>query len=153
VAFRFRLAAVLRHRRHVEDLRGQELARALRGRDQVLAQLAALRAEAAGHRSALAARGRAGTDGATLASAASTIELLDRLATAAARELAAAEAALAVARRALVEASRERRLLEVLERGQREAHEARVEAAATREMDDIASRYHQRHLVEQGGGA
>jgi flagellar export protein FliJ len=152
VAFQFRLAAVLRHRKHVEDVRGQALARAIRGRDQILGQLAALRAEAAGQRRALADRGRAGTDGATLASLAATIQLLDRLVAAAARELAEAEVALTAARRALVEASRERRLLEVLERTQRDAHDERVQAARTRELDDIASRYHQRHLVEQGGG-
>jgi flagellar export protein FliJ len=150
-AFRFRLAAVLRYRRHVEDVRGLALARAARERDEMARRLTALRGDAAAARRALVARAQAGVEASDIQTLAAQVALSERLAAAATLDLAQCEASVLRARAALIEASRERQLLEQLERTQRDGHRALVEDARARELDDVATRYHERRRAAVSG--
>lgn len=155
MAFRFRLASVLRYRRHVEDVRGLALARAARERDEMARRLAGLRDDAAAARRSLIALARAGVEASRIQLLAAEVVLAERLAAAAALDLAQREADLLRARAALIEASRDRQMLEQLERTQREAHHERIDDAHARELDDVASRYHERRrsASSEVGGA
>jgi flagellar export protein FliJ len=155
--FRFRLASLLEYRRHRENLERLVLARAVRERDAVAGRLDALRRQSRECRQGLDGLGRQGARGEDLRALAQTVEHFERLAAACARELARHDDDIARARAALIAASRERRVLERLEQTQRDAHRVRQDAAAGREMDDVAGRYHRWRAMagtdDRGGAA
>jgi flagellar export protein FliJ len=140
--FAFRLARLLRHRRHVEEARALAVRGAIERRETALARQATLERAATHVRASLNAACVTGLTGASVRlRAEGARDLLGRARAAAA--VAAAEADRVDERRAeLVEAAQQRRALERLEGIQRAAWQAAMTRNDQRVTDDIAtSRY------------
>lgn len=152
MGFRFRLAAVLRHRRRVEEIRALALAGTRRQHGATAARLAAVEDALASGRGALLDAGRRGTTGAELARLADGVATERRRALATADRLRADEAAVETARADLVVAARDHRLVQRLEQLGRARHRAALDAAARRELDDIAGAYHLWRRRGRAGG-
>lgn len=138
MAFRFRLAPVLRYRAWCEDLRALALARAGASARARAARRAAL---AAAERRAQEAVGRALAEGdvQTLRTVGAELDALRRAGTIAHRLLAEAEARVAEARQALVAATQARRALERIRDRQVEAYHAELERRQATALDEAAA--------------
>lgn len=153
MAFRFRLAPILRYRKRCEDEHALGLARALRRREAAERELVMRRREIEAGREALVAAGVGGAPGMALHLLADTVARASRWAAAAGNRLAGEQARVDRARQDLVEASRGRRILERLETTQRGLYRRRDESREQRQLDDVASRYHLwRNAGKRSGG-
>jgi flagellar export protein FliJ len=138
VAFRFRLAPLLRHRARTEDLLALALARAIERREGAARRLAVLRAEAEAGRAALAHSLRQGTGGMELRALGTAIQVLARRVRWGEEMLAAADDAVQAARAVLARATRDRRALERLEAIAREGYARDRARAEARALDEVA---------------
>jgi flagellar FliJ protein len=139
VGFRFRLAPLLRHRERTEDHRALALARAVERREAVARRVATLSAEIREARGTLTGALLRGVAGVELRGLVAATEVLARRAARAREALGQADADVARAREALVEAARARRALERLSARQHEAYRTDLERRGHRELDDLAS--------------
>jgi flagellar export protein FliJ len=141
MAFRFRLAPLLRHRARLEDERALALARAVERREHAAQRLAVLCVETVRVRAALIGAATAGSTGADLCLLAEAVGASARRTAVAGQAVLADDFRVAGARAELVRATRDRRMLERFESQQREARDRVLVARTQRELDDIASIY------------
>lgn len=155
MAFHFRLAPLLRHRKRAEEEGTLALAWALRRRDAAAGRLAALRHETQTGREALAEAVAHGITATELRGMAEAIAALSRGAMRAEGELVAERTRAEQARVDLVRAAQERRLLERLETIQRDGYRRRLATEAQRQLDDVASvhRLWQRTAATRSSGS
>ena len=141
--FRFRLDPVLGHRERIERERAGDHARALR--DKVAAEQ--LRDDLAGRRTAardMLVRDHAKLDGNTLNATYVHLDYLDRAIVAAQQRVDACAAETERARLRLVDAAKDRKVLETLKQRRREAFDLEAGLADQRELDDLNARLHER---------
>jgi flagellar FliJ protein len=139
--FRFRLASVRDHRRRIEDARALALGEACRERDVAVARFNAMQARTQACREAVTVALAGGAAAATLHLLVRTVEISAQQARSAADAVAAAEATVERSRGELVEAARDR---QVLDRAHERAHARFVHEAERLEqkgVDDVASVY------------
>jgi flagellar export protein FliJ len=139
MAFRFRLAPVLRYRKRLEDTAALELARAEQQHEAVRVRLVQLRAEEAACRRDLGLTAERGATGMELDGLARAVESLRSRSLRGEAALAGERQRVEEAHRALVDASRARRILERLEDAARAAHARRIELIERRQTDDIGT--------------
>ena len=139
MAFRFRLDAVLRYRRHREDAAVLGLAESERPLASLRVRLAALADDAVVSRVALADSTKRGGSGALLAALAGSVEALHAQSAHCATQIGEQQVRVEQARAALVEATRARRVLERLQESARAAYALHIEALEQRQSDDLAS--------------
>jgi flagellar FliJ protein len=139
--FRFRLASVRDHRRRIEDARALALAEACRQRDEAVARLTAMEARTQACREAVTVALSGGAAAGTLDLLVRAVEVSAHQAHGAAEAVAGAEAMVERARGELVEAARDR---QVLDRAHARAHAQFVhetERLDQKGIDDVASVY------------
>jgi flagellar protein FliJ len=147
-AFRFRLDPVLEHRERIERERAGEHARTVA--DQLAAER--LRNDLVGRRDALRQElaerhNELGVD--RLRSTYTHLDYLDRAIRAAEERVVACVAETARSQARLIEAARERKVLETLKDRRREAFELEATLAQQRELDDLNARLFERaHPLE-----
>jgi flagellar protein FliJ len=147
-AFRFRLEPVLGHRERTEQERAGDHARAVgdqraaeRVRDDFIARRDASRAQLV--------RDHAQLDGDTLRATYVHLDYLDRAINGAQERVDACVAEVERARRKLVDAAKDRKVLETLKQRRREAFELDAALLEQRELDDLNARLHERvHPLE-----
>jgi flagellar export protein FliJ len=139
--FRFRLAAVRDHRRRIEDARALALADACRERDVAVAQLNALEARTRLCREAVAVALAGGAAAGTLDLLIRAVEVSAQQARSAANVVAAAEAAVERARCELVEAARDRQVLDRAHERARARYVHEAERVEQKALDDVAAVY------------
>ncbi len=142
MAFRFRLASVLRQKKRIEDQRALVLATAASRRDAVAAEHGDLRRQTETYRQALVAAATRGTTGVELRVMAESAHGAWRRARASADRLAVEASNVDVARRELVTAARERHVMEHLEEIHRADFAHRSRLTEQRQLDDLAATYH-----------
>jgi flagellar export protein FliJ len=148
MAFRFRLASILRHRRRLEHGRALALAGASQHRDAIARRLSELNRQLVACRESLVTAGRHGTAAHSFLVIADVAEGLARWVRETGQRLAAAQGRVAAARAALVEAVQGRRVLERREDLQRIAYERRARTLEQRQVDEIAGLYDRRHRAD-----
>jgi flagellar FliJ protein len=148
VGFRFRLSTVADHRRRVEEARALVLADACRRRDAAVARLHVLEGQRRACREALAAALAGGAAGSTLALLVRTVDTADLRSREAAREVLDVEAEVEQARRALVDAARDRQVIQRAYELARARYLADVERLEQKTLDDIGTVTHVRQAHE-----
>ncbi len=146
--FAFRLDPVLGHRERVEQEKAGEHAQALsdqraaeRRRDDFISRRDAMRAQLS--------RDHAALDGETLRATYVHLDYLDRTIAAAQQRVEACVAEAERARLRLVDAAKDRKVLETLKQRRREAFELDASIADQRELDDLNARLYDRaHPLE-----
>jgi flagellar FliJ protein len=147
--FAFRLDPVLGHRERIEKERAGDHARALR--DLVAAEQ--LRDELGGRRTAardLLTREHAQLDVDTLRATYVHLDYLDRAIVAAQQRVDACAAETERARLRLVDAAKDRKVLETLKQRRREAFDLEAALADQRELDDLNARLYDRASPLEG---
>ncbi|HTY79006.1 MAG TPA: flagellar export protein FliJ [Candidatus Bathyarchaeia archaeon] len=139
MAFHFRLAPVLGHRRRLEDAAARDLAQAIRRLETLHRRLARIRGEIAARGRTIARSVHLGATGMELGQLARDVESLERLSITTVADAHAQREKTEQARRDVVEASRARQMLERLEESQRRAHDERREAVERREADETTA--------------
>jgi len=139
MAFRFRLDAVLRHRRHREDAAVLGLAESERPLQSLRVRLTALAGDAIASRGALADGAHRGGTGALLAELARNVEAVHARSAQCATDIVEQQARVEKARATLVDATRARRVLERLQESARAAYASRIQALEQGQSDDLAS--------------
>ncbi len=147
--FTFELQPVLSHRERIEHERAAEHSRALedqlraeRTRDELCTKRDALRARLVGE--------HAGFDVETLRSTYLHLDYLDRAIVAAQQRCDARAAETERARQRLVDAAKDRKVLETLKDRRREAFELEASLAEQRELDDQNARAFERAQPNEG---
>lgn len=147
--FRFRLDPVLGHRERVETEKAGEHARALRDklaaeeqRDDLIGRRAATRD--------MLVRDHAKLDGDTLRATYVHLDYLDRAIVASQQRVDACAAETERARLRLVDAAKDRKVLETLKQRRREAFDLESSLADQRELDDLNARLHDRAKPIEG---
>jgi flagellar export protein FliJ len=151
--FRFRLATVLRQRRHLRDRRALELAHAAASATAAAAALGARERALAASREALGAAGRRGVPGADLAGLGQVVEHAGRLVGTARARLETAVAETDAARRQLVGADRDLRAVTRLHELALEAHRRELDRREAKRLDEVASIQHWRRPSPPGAGS
>lgn len=149
MAFRFRLAPVLRLRKRVEDVRKLGLAAAARERDAAARRREALARHTATCRDTLFVTGQDGATGGALRSLADAVDESSRWTAVAADRLATEESRVVAARDDLTKAALERRTIERLAEIGRALYEQESREAEQRQLDDLASVYHRWRQAEE----
>lgn len=149
MAFRFRLAPVLRLRKRVEDVRKLGLAAAARTRDAAARRRGELERHTATCRDTLFVTGRAGATGGALRSLADAVDASSRWTAAAGERLASEESRVVAARKDLTKAAQERRTIERLGEIGRALWERESRGVEQRQLDDLAAVYHRWRQVEE----
>jgi flagellar export protein FliJ len=139
MAFHFRLASVLLHRKRVEDAAALDLARANLRLEALSRQLGRICDEMAARTRDIGASAARGTSGTELKQKADDVQTLDRWSGLTAAEAAAQREQMERARQSLIEASRARQAIERLEASQRAAHARELAAVERRGADEVAS--------------
>jgi flagellar FliJ protein len=142
MAYRFRLDPVLRHRRRLEDLRAQDLARAHQSLEAVREQFTALASEAIASRHALGDAAERGIAAAELSQMARDIEILHAESARCAARVSAEGERVDAAREELIKAAQGRQILERLEASARAAHGRRIEQLEQQQTDQVAASGH-----------
>jgi flagellar export protein FliJ len=150
MAFRFRLASVLRLRKRVEDVHKLGLAAAARQRDAAARGRAALVRHTATCRDGLFLAGQAGSTGGTLRALADAVDESSRWTAVAADRLAVEESHVVEARADLTKAAQERRTIERLGEIGRALYDQQSRETEQRQLDDLASVYHRWRQTEEG---
>ena len=143
--FRFRLDSVRDHRRRLEDARALALADACRQRDVAVAQLNAMQARTRACREALTVALAGGAAAGTLNLLIRTVEVSAHRAQSAADVVAAAELTVEEARDELVDAARDRQVLERAHDRARARFVHEAERLEQKGVDDVAGLYQRWH--------
>lgn len=149
MAFRFRLAPVLRLRKRVEDARKLGLAAAARTRDTAARRRDELERHTATCRDTLFVTGQEGATGGALRSLADAVDASSRWTAAAGERLASEESRVVAAREDLTKAAQERRTIERLGEIGRALWERESREVEQRQLDDLASVYHRWRQAEE----
>jgi flagellar export protein FliJ len=152
MAFRFHLDPVLRHRKRAEDAAARALAEARRRFEATAGRLEALRERTAASRLALAAAAGHGSTGWDLTERARDVEDLHRRTERCLAELARHRDQVDAARAALMDAAKNRQVLERLEAAARAAHAQRLAKLEQRQTDDIAAAGYLWKTAQADGG-
>ncbi|HUO62173.1 MAG TPA: flagellar export protein FliJ [Terriglobales bacterium] len=152
MAFHFRLASVLRHRKHLEDAAALDLARANLRLEALSRQLTRICDEMAARTRDIGASAARGASGMELRRKADDVQTLDRWSVLTAAEAAAQREQRERARQSLVEASRSREAIERLEASQRAAHAREVEAMERRRADEVTAASYLWRRAQTAGG-
>ena len=139
--FHFRLSSVRDHRRRIEDARALALADACRERDVAVAQLNAMEARTRACREALTVAFAGGAAAGTLNLLVRTVEVSAERAQRAADVVAAAEVTVERARGELIDAARDRQVLERAHDRARARYVHEAERLEQKGVDDIAAVY------------
>ena len=148
-AFRFRLDPVLGHRERLESARAGDHARALADRLAAEGQRDELIARRDLTRDRLV-REHASLDGDELRATYVHLDYLDRAIVAAQERVDACAAETERARLRLVDAAKDRKVLETLKERRREAFTLEASLADQRELDDLNARLHERATPLEG---
>jgi len=143
--FRFRLSSVRDHRRRLEDARALALADACRQSDVAVARLNAMEARTRACREALTVALAGGAAAGTLHLLVRTVEVSVQQAQSAADVVAAAELTVEQARGELVDAARDRQVLERAHDRARARFVHEAERLAQKGVDDVAAVYQRWH--------
>lgn len=141
--FRFTLQPVLEHRERIEDEKQQVVAQKQRHFDAAQAELNRLNDEFRRHSALLRDQHRA-FDGEELRMHYAHLQYLDRVIIAQIRVVAERRVALDRARAELLEASKDRKVVEKLKERRRETHAAEAQRVEQNELDDSNARRHGR---------
>ena len=152
MAFRFRLDPVLGHRERIERERAGEHARNVAAQREAQRVLDAFTASREATRTALT-RDHGKLDATTLRATYTHLEYLDRAIVAAQQRVDACAVATDTARRNLVAAAKDRKVLETLKERRREAHHLDAALAEQRELDDLNARLFERAQPPEGPAA
>jgi len=139
MAFRFRLAPVLRQRRWAEDMAALDFAHAQRLLAAAQRRLAVVRAEVLASQQALAGAAGRGSTGVEIGRLARTIDELHASSLLAAAETAGQRERVERARAKLARATHARQVLQQLEDGARAAHARHIATLEQRMTEDVAA--------------